>query len=90
MDLENMEMLIEAYEGFMDLERLIDAITGDDVLHTYDDGVFGKLGNIYKVILAYSIYKDKTEDEDTDMFFDGLNSRDMSQHAKAKILMGIN
>ena len=90
MDLENMEMLIEAYEGFMDLEGLIDSITGDDVLHTYDDGVFGKLGNIYKVILAYSIYKDKTEDEDTDMFFDVLNSRDMSQHVKAKLLMGIS
>ncbi len=39
MDYENMVMLVEAYEGFLELQKLIDAITGEKALYTFEDGV---------------------------------------------------
>ena len=89
MDIEKMEMLIEAYEGFMDLEKLINAVTGENILHTYDDGVFGKLYNIYKVIKASSVYKTHSE-KDEDMFYEIMMSRNMKPEIKARILLGMN
>jgi hypothetical protein len=90
MDYENMVMLVEAYEGFLELQKLIDAITGEKALYTFEDGVFGKLNPLFEVIFNLSVFSKMHDDKDKDRFYDVITSGEMDSRTKTRVILGLD
>jgi len=86
---ENMLMLVGAYEGFLELERYIDLITGENVAHTYEGGVFFKMNNLFEVIFNMSVFNREDLGKNKDLFYDVIMSQDMDTETKTRIILGL-
>ena len=83
--------LLEIYDGYEALQEVSEALAGCSYGAGYDEGILGKLAHVVNLIVSHSdpLLFDKTMDFADTKLARILSDRELDNHRKAELLLGI-
>jgi len=89
MDEQTMFKLLEIYNATQDIWKIQEMLIGIPCDVGYGEGILGELDYTQEIISKFSPVYDPTEDYEESKFWQILDNREIDNHVKARLLLGL-